>query len=341
MRISNLFALLLVVILFACEGTVSEIDASLNAENNTEVDADSWAISVANLTGSDNPFPYAAMPAMSPVTEVEGLKDDDQVILVSFKTEIKAYPLKFIAPFEVVNDELEGVHFGISYCPVTETTLCTENKNGNEPLSLVASGYRQLQNIIVKDINSNSYWTQMLIRYVKGPYVNQSPKTLPMIETSWSIVKAYFPDAVVFTSNSISSKAANSKRKSGDFGIDERIYGVLNESDVTGVSVSIIGFDSYDNTIKVYNQIIGSNNIVVFGSRTYNFITAFETEISDSYTPVQNKFPIIMKDAAGSEYNVFGIAVNGPNAGKNLTAPRSYLASWWAWQEFYSNFNEF
>ncbi len=330
----------MLLFLQSCGGEGDDSLTPPDDSNNNNGSTNSWTIPVSEITGSDNPFPFADSPAMQSVQEIEGLNDDDQLILVSFNTTIKAYPLKFIAPFEVVNDEADGIAFGISYCPVTESTLCTENKNGASNISLVASGYRQNENVIVKDINSNSYWTQMLITYVKGPYVNQSPKTLPMVETNWQIVKTHFPDALVFASNSVSSKSESTKGKSDDFGTDERVYGILNESDVSGTSVSVIGFENYDDTIKVYNQIIGSKKVLVFGSQTYRFITAFETEVSDSFTPVQNKFPVIMKDAAGSEYNVFGIAINGPNAGNKLSAPRSYLASWWAWQEFYSTFEE-
>ena len=339
MRRSYLLTTLFIALLVSCGGDSS--DENTPTENNqNNNNNDSWTIPVSEITGSDNPFPFADNPNMQTVQEIEGLNDNDQLILVSFESQVKAYPLKFIAPFEVVNDVLDGVAFSISYCPVTESTVCTENRQGNNVTSQVASGYRQNENVIVKDINSDSYWTQMLIRYVKGPYVSQSPKTLPMIETNWQIVKTYFPDALVFASNSISSKTSSTIAKSADFGEDERVYGILNESEINDTSISVIGFANFDHNISTFDQIIGTKSIRVFGSDKYNFITAFETEISESFTPVQNKFPVIMKDPSGSEYNVFGIAVNGTNMGRQLTAPKSYLASWWAWKKFYRNFQD-
>lgn len=315
-------------------------DEEIPVDNTDENQLELWSIPLDEITGSDTPFPFAQNPSMVSVEEIKDLNDSDMVVLVSFQTTVNAYPFKYIAPFEVVNDALDGVPFAISFCPVTESIICTENKHGDASLSSVASGYRQKANLIVKDLNSDSYWTQMLIQYVRGPYVNQKPKTLPMLETTWKTVKTYFPHARVFNEESISSKNTQIKKEHTDFGPDERVYGILKESDVSETSVSIIGSSSFDDKIGFFSQLIGTQRVLVLGSQKYEFINAFETEITASFTPIQDKFPIIMKDESNSEYNVFGVAVSGANIGQQLKAPRSYKASWWAWQDFYSNFDE-
>jgi hypothetical protein len=49
-------------------------------------------------------------------------------------------------------------------------------------------------------------------------------------------------------------------------------------------------------------------------------------------SPVQQSFPVIMKDNNGSHWNIFGEAVDGPRKGEKLQIPTAYSALFWAWE---------
>ena len=299
-----------------------------------------WIVSKNDLTGSNDPFPFAENPNLSSINSVTGLKDNDIVIAVSFNNEIRVYPYKFIAPFEVVNDEIEKFKYAVKYCPVTESGVVIENHFENEVSSFIASGFRFKQNLISLDNNSNTYWSQMLLKCVKGKYENEFHKTLPMVELSWKLTKQFFPNAKVFTSTSISNKPQNSVRKSNDdIGIDERVFGNINLDKINGTLVNIYRKSDFNVPISIFENILNDSKTITIGSSDLEFIVSFNADSNNSFTPIQNEFPIIMIDETGSKWNVFGVATSGTRKDEQLQATKSYKASWWAWKDFYSQFN--
>lgn len=324
--------------LLSC-GNSGESDI-INTEELEIIKTYEWIVPENDLTGSDDPFPFAENPKVTSINSVTGLKDNDIVIAVSFKNETRIYPYKFIAPYEVVNDEIESVKYAVKYCPVTESGIVIENNFQNEISSFIASGFRFKQNLISLDNNSNTYWSQMLLKCVKGKYENEFHKTLPMVEFTWKSAKQFFPNALVFTSTSISNKTQNTTRKIyNDIGIDERVFGNINTDEINGTSISIYRKSDFYVPISLFESILNDTKTITIGSSDIDFIVSFSVEVENTFTPVQNEFPIIMKDSSGNIWNVFGIATSGPRKGEQLQATKSYKASWWAWKDFYSTFN--
>jgi len=299
-----------------------------------------WIVSKNNLTGSDDPFPFAENPKLVSLNSVTNLNDNDIVVLVSFNNQIRVYPYRFIAPFEVVNDQITSINYAVKYCPVTESGVVVENNFQDETSSFIASGFRYKQNLISLDKNSNTYWSQMLLKCVKGKYENEYHHTLPMVELSWKLTKQFFPNAKVFTSTSISNKPQNSKRKTtNNIGIDERVFGNINLDEINGTSVEIFRKSDFNSSISLFENIQNNTKTVTVGSSSLDFIVSFIVEIENTFTPIQNAFPIIMKDETGSEWTIFGKAVSGPRKDEQLQAAKSYKASWWAWKDFYLQFD--
>jgi hypothetical protein len=329
----------LTFVLASCSTGDEEMnDPNNNPPVNTGYD---WTVSKNDLTGSDDPFPFAENPLLSPVSEVIGLTDDDTVVLVSFDSEIRVYPYKFIAPFEVVNDQMDGESYAITYCPVTESSHCADNSFNDTPFSLIASGFRYKANLISLDSSTGTYWSQMLMKCVKGQFQNQFQQTLPMVETNWNTVKTYFADALVFTPGSIAEKDSTSSNKpvnSVSPGKDERVFGVLEISDIEDTKVKVFRRSDFNDDINLYTQIISSENTVVIGSTSPPFMVAYIDEHGVNYTPIQHEYPVVMMDNSGSKWSVFGIAVSGPRKGEQLKNAMGFIGSWWAWEDFYTEF---
>lgn len=87
----------------------------------------------------------------------------------------------------------------------------------------------------------------------------------------------------------------------------------------------------------VYDEFQG-NSLAIVGSQSYNFIVAFDRILegkSLNFTEVQDSLPIIMQDDEGSYWNIFGQATDGPNQGKQLISPASFMGYWFSWGAFY------
>lgn len=87
----------------------------------------------------------------------------------------------------------------------------------------------------------------------------------------------------------------------------------------------------------VYDEFQG-NSLAIIGSTRLNFIVAFERVLdgkSINFTEIPDSLPIIMRDNEGSHWNIFGQATDGPNAGKQLLSPASFMGYWFSWGAFY------
>jgi len=81
-------------------------------------------------------------------------------------------------------------------------------------------------------------------------------------------------------------------------------------------------------------------NLVIAGNHEKHFFVAFlyEQEVSGrAFYPVQNDLPIIMRDDAGNEYDLFGNIISGPDQGDRLISPTAYNAHTFAWQALFNN----
>ncbi|NRA51256.1 MAG: DUF3179 domain-containing protein [Phaeodactylibacter sp.] len=78
--------------------------------------------------------------------------------------------------------------------------------------------------------------------------------------------------------------------------------------------------------------------VVIAGSNNRNFAVAFQCELNGSvlrFDSTASRFPIIMKDESGSEWNVWGKAVNGPLEGAQLTPVNAGAGYWFVFSASY------
>jgi hypothetical protein len=334
MKTNHLFIILLVVIINSCNKSSTNDFQETPTEN-----FDGWTVPVKDIVGNFNPFPLAENPTMSSVTDVTGLNDASDVVIISFNEKVNIYPLPFVHPYETVNDTLNNNFFTVSYCPITQSTITINRDNLNQKLTLRASGILYKENLVMHDNNSNSYWSQMLLTKIKGTSQQEVLSIIPMIETSWKTAKTYFPNALVFTSSSVISSKNNIPSKSTEnINNDEKVFGFIENINLKTSTVFIYRYSQFNDGIKLISAGNNTNKIIV-GSSELKFITAFINENNNSFVPVQNEFPIIMADNLGNKWNVFGEAESGPDKGKALKPAMGYVASWWAWKSFYANFS--
>lgn len=303
---------------------------------------DTWTVPINDILGNFNPFPEITNPTLTPINEVENLNDDSTVAIVSFDDTVKIYPLSKIHNYEAINDQTNNNLFTVSYCPITESVININRKhNDNTTFTFRASGFLYKENLVMLDSKNDSYWSQMLLQCIKGPFANSSISNLNLVETNWKTAKKYLNNAVVFTDSSISSKIENTNisfKSEEEIHNDERVFGVINKLNSKDTFVYIYRYSNFNEEIKLYNNVLNNNTIVV-GSQSLHFITAFLNEKNYSFEVVQNEFPIILKDSQGNKWNVFGKAISGPNEGEYLKPTKGFIAAWWAWEEFYQNFN--
>ncbi len=315
---------------------------SCSTSDSSDISESDWLIDRNKVTGQFNLFPLANQPNFKSISEVN-LNDGDLVALVNFGSEIRVYPYAFTNPFEVINDNFNNVNISVSYCPITKSGICFNRSINGSVSNFRASGYLYNDNLMPYDAGTESIWSQMQQQAVFGTLKGTKFKTFNLIETKWSTVKENFASARIFVDdeNGISKSTAAPEPGGDDVNGAEApddgnfVYGVFyNSSDNLG----IFEYKQFEGT-KLYELNLGDRNIVVVGDASRKIISSYFTETEGQYEEILGEFPVVMVNKAnGSKYNIFGVAVSGVDNGRRLESPRSFVAIWWAWKEFYNNF---
>jgi hypothetical protein len=287
-----------------------------------------------DVTGQLLPFALIQNPGHFPANEIDYLDDNELVFITKTSGSVFAYPLRFMG-VEVVNENIDGVLTAVTYCPLTRSAIAWNRILGSDTLLLTASGYLLRDNLMPLDLNSGSIWSQMRLVGMRGKHDKMIVETVPLFETSWKTVKTYFPDAAVFTNESLQKSSSEGNYYSFGEGFTGRQFGILSRDNVELFNVNL-----FSGGINLYSTFIQpGGSVVVAGSSELNYITAFRT----SYTmqPVQGEFPIIMRDETGTDWNVFGEAVEGEREGEQLESPVFYIAADWAWELLLGNTSVF
>lgn len=282
------------------------------------------------------------------------LSDDRLITGIRVGNVIRGYPHQILDWHEVVNDQVNGEYFAITYCPLTGTDIALKRNAGME---FGVSGLIFRNNLILYDRHFYSRYSQMQIRGVNGPMSGTVVEIIPVIQTSWAVWKEMYPDsemllpdtgykfdysgylygkdylhgnsATIFPTNRQDNRM---ERKNRGLGV---IEGVPDER----AKVTFFPIQSFGNEINLINHSYYNVEAVIAGSTGKNFAIAFQRVLKDGtileFTPVQDSLPLIMTDQEGNVWDVFGYATGGPRQGERLSSVQAYTGYWFAMADFF------
>ncbi|MBS4030121.1 MAG: DUF3179 domain-containing protein [Clostridiales bacterium] len=118
-------------------------------------------------------IPAITSPEVLSAGEAGYLSPKDLVIGVAMDGEARAYPLKILMWHEIVNDELAGHSFAVTYCPLCNSGLVFNREVGGEIREFGVSGLLWQSNVLMydrqQDTSVESLWSQAQMRAVTGP----------------------------------------------------------------------------------------------------------------------------------------------------------------------------
>ncbi|WP_396601996.1 DUF3179 domain-containing (seleno)protein [Algibacter sp. R77976] len=308
-------------------------------EDSTEdsLSSNGWIIDEKDISGRFFLYPLAIDPNFDSVNNIN-LSDGQLVGVINFGLQVIVYPYVYTFESEVINADYNGRKYAFTYCPITKSALAF-----NRTQIFRASGYLYKDNLTPWDDETESIWSQMLIRGIKGDNKNRKFNTIPVVETTWGTVKKYFPTAKVFTgaTNSAKSGSISFNKRPPDENDNtvsdiekpnpsEHVYGIIDNFN----SVHIFRHSNFRN--KVVIKTISNQEYIIIGNQSNRFFNAFKVDNADDYKILENQLPYVIQNRSGIKYNILGIGTNG----SVLEKPKyAYVAAWWAWEDFYSNFN--
>lgn len=324
----NLLSILLLITVGACQDNSSNID---EFETNTEKE---WIVENSDISGGKGPYDLMNTPNFKSVNEFTDLNDSLKVALVSFKNEVRAYPYHFTNHFEIVNDFFDDKYIAVSFCPLTKSAICFNRKIEDKIYNLIASGFLYKDNMVPSDENLTVYWSQMLMKGIKGEFADKTLSNFNLIETRWKIVKDYFPNAKVFNHDLINKSIKKSTKTTLDNA--DFAYGIFNKK--IDEEIELFKYDSFSEGIQSVDAIMNQRPVFIIGSKNKKLFTSYYVPDNIKLSLLnEDKFPNIITDDKENIYNIFGYAVSGPDAGTQLESPVAYVAQNWAWKDFYTN----
>lgn len=128
------------------------------------------------------------------------LKLNDIVFGVDYQGFVAAYPQRILVWHEILNETINGEKVAVTYCPLTGTAIGFKTKLAQDLSSTFGvSGKLVNSNLIMYDRISDSYWSQILGRSIKGFAKGKRLEEFPIIWTTWERWKKEHPDTRVLS----------------------------------------------------------------------------------------------------------------------------------------------
>ena len=144
-------------------------------------------------------IPAINYPVFIKPEEAALLDDNDLVIGLSINGENRAYPLNIMNWHEIVNDEVSGTSFAVTWCPLTQSAVVFSRKINNNVIEFGVSGLLYNSNLVMYDLEFSGLWPQLQLGAATGSMSSQKLSLIPSIVATWEEWKKLHPDTVVLS----------------------------------------------------------------------------------------------------------------------------------------------
>jgi len=357
MTIRILYTIFFILLQLSCDTD----NNSPSVRNTSQNPGNLWLIPRAQVfdggPGKDG-IPALSNPDFVPVDQVDYLKNNDLVLGFRDGAEIRAYPHAILDWHEIINDELNGIKYAVTYCPLTGTGIAWDRELDGKETTFGVSGLLYNTNLIPYDRLSESNWSQIGMKCVNGKFMGDPVIYHHLIETSWQTWKALYPNSKVVSPNtgfdrSYGRYPYGNYKTANDYLLfpvsinDDRIPAKERVLAITDIARTIVyRFSSFTGGVRIIEDELGSNDIIIIGDAEKEYIVAFENQMRGKkrdYVIASdlNNPNVVFIDDLGNKYDLFGYVVSGPDQGKRLGAVTSFMAYWFSLGSFYSNIQIF
>lgn len=286
------------------------------------------------------------------------LKDQEPVLVYANGGEIRAYPIQILIWHEIVNDVVGGKSVAVTYSPVSNTPIVFDRTVDGNVLRFGTTGFLRKSNLVMWDSQTESWWQQANGSAIVGE--NNGKKLAPQESqlVSFGDFKAVFPTGkVLSTFTGFDRRYGNNIYVSYDSG---RPFAFSGKTDERLPAMERVLGVSQDNAKRAYpfrvlkdkkviNEKVGSSDIVVFWksgavsaldspiiaeSKNVGAATAFSAVLNNQKLTFEAKGDLFTDKETGSDWNVLGMAVDGPMKGSQLKALIGNDHFWFAWAAF-------
>lgn len=310
-----------------------------------------WMVPIEEILdggpGKDG-IPALLNPQLVPANQAGYIRNNELVIGVVHNGEARAYPHSILDWHEIINDQINGFEFAITYCPLTGTGIGWERNINGESTTFGVSGLLYNTNLIPYDRATDSHWSQIRLDCLNGSRQGMQIKTIPVVETTWKSWKEMYPETKV-VSRETGYNREYDVYPYGNYKTDhERLIFPVSREDtrlnrktrvhgiISNQQVLVYQFERFTGSrALVLQDEFNGNPIVLIGSSIKDYIVSYGRQLPDGTiltftSDCCDDLSIVMKDQEGNRWNIFGEAVSGPRQGTRLPRTNSYIGYWFS-----------
>jgi hypothetical protein len=144
-------------------------------------------------------IPALSDPKLVKPEQAGYLRPGDRVVGILLHGKARAYPIPILNWHEIVNDEIDGQRFAVTYCPLCGTAVAFDASIDGEPTDFGVSGLLYNSDVLLYDRASESLWSQILGQSVAGVRVGKKLTPIPVSHTTWRDWQEKHPDTLVLS----------------------------------------------------------------------------------------------------------------------------------------------
>lgn len=296
----------------------------------------------------------------TPSAASDWIDDREPVIVVTLNGETKAYPMQILTWHEIVNDRLGGVPISVTFCPLCNATIVFDRRLDGQVLDFGTTGKLRLSDLVMYDRQTESWWQQLSGQAIIGEMSGKILDRIPASIVAFEDFERAYPAAPVLSRRTGHVRAYGSNPYRGYDRVDDQPFLFNHPVDQRLPPMERVLNISIGSTHRLYpfsllksepviNDTVAGVPVVVFSrrgtlsvldkgairnSRTVPSATAYDRRLDGRTLTFEVRDDRLVDRETGSEWNLFGRAVVGELAGRQLAIPPSGVHFAFAWLAF-------
>lgn len=165
---------------------------------------DNSTIPVAEIHHGGPPkdgIPAIDSPKFVQAKEAKFLKPSHRVLGLSYNGDTKAYPIPVMNWHEIVNDTFGSEPVVVTFCPLCGTGVAFSAVANDRRHSFGVSGLLYNSDVLLYDRETQSLWSQLLMKAVSGPLQGTTLDVIPLEHTTWEDWQERHPGTLVLSTD--------------------------------------------------------------------------------------------------------------------------------------------
>ncbi|MEX2156876.1 MAG: DUF3179 domain-containing protein [Gemmatimonadales bacterium] len=139
-------------------------------------------------------IPAIDRPRFETVAEAAAWLDDrEPVVVVEIAADARAYPLQILIWHEIVNDDVGGTPVAVTYCPLCNTALAFDRRQGGRVLDFGTTGRLRHSDLVMYDRQTESWWQQATGEGIVGAYAGRRLRFIAAPIAPWRDFRESYP----------------------------------------------------------------------------------------------------------------------------------------------------